>query len=155
MSTEDIQLLAIGISMISAIAAAMSAYYSARISKITLDLYKQERKEKLIDDLNKILEIEVEYPYLASIDFTSEWDSFKGSNDERYLRYDVYCNRIFNYLNRVFYHFNKDKKSIEEFVEVKSWIRTHKYNWLNPTCENENIDSYDEDFRSFLNSYIK
>jgi hypothetical protein len=155
MCTEDLQLLAVVVSSISAIAAATSAYYSAKSSKITLDLYKSERKEKLFDDLDQILEIGIEYPYLESKEFTSKWNNYRGTDDEKYLRYDMYCNRIFNYLSRVYSHFNKDKKKIEEFLEVKSWVRTHKYNWLNPSDENENIDAYDQDFRTFINSYIK
>lgn len=155
MCSEDIQLLAVAISAISAISAATSAFYSAKSSKITLDLYKSESKEKLFNDLDKILEIGLEYPYLESKEFTSKWDNYRGTDDERYLRYDMYCNLIFNYLSRVFIHFEKDKKKIEDFLEVKSWIRTHKFNWLNPSDENENIDAYDEEFRSFINSYLK
>ena len=155
MCTEDLQLLAVVISAISTIAAATSAFYSAKSSKITLDLYKSERKEKLFDDLDKILGIGIEYPYLESREFTSKWNSYRGTDDEKYLRYDMYCNLIFNYLGRVFIHFEKDKKKIEEFLEVKSWVRTHKYNWQNPTDENENIDAYGEDFRAFINSYLK
>ncbi len=155
MRTEDIQLIAVGVSAISAISAAVSAFYSARNSKTTLELYKLGRKEKLADDLDKILQIGLEYPYLENQSFTSQWDKFRGTDDERYLRYDMYCNLIFNYLNRAFSHFEKDKTKIESFIDVKSWVRAHKYNWLNPTDENENIDAYDADFRSFINSYIK
>ena len=154
MDSESVQTIAISISALSALAAAISAFYSAKSSNTTLVLYKKEKKEKLIEELNKILEIGIEYPYLENKAFTSKWIINKDSDDERYLRYDMYCNLLFNYLNHVFTYFESDKVQIEGFVDVKSWVRPHKYNWLNPVDENENIDGYDEKFRTFINSYI-
>ena len=155
MCAENLQTIAIIVAAISASAAAVSAIYSARSSNTTLVLYKKEKREKLIEELNKILEIGIQYPYLESKAFTSNWDNFRLSDDERYLRYDMYCNLLFNYLNHVFTHFEYDKKQVEGFVDIKSCIRIHKYNWLNPVDENENIDGYDEKFKIFINSYIK
>lgn len=155
MTNETIQIITIALLSISAIAAAISAIYSAKSSKTTLELYKKEKEEQLIAELNRILEIGIEYPYLESNEFTSKWDNYKNSDDEQYLRYDMYCNLIFNYLHHVFEHFEKDKKKIEDFVDVKTWVRLHKFNWLSPVDENEILDGYDEEFRNFINSYIK
>jgi hypothetical protein len=155
MSNENLQILTIGITAISAIAAAISAFFSARSSRITLVLYKREKKEQLISELNHILEIGIEYPYLESKGFTSKWDNLNCLNDEKYLRYDMYCNLVFNYLHHVFIHFENDKKSIENFVDIKTWVRMHKLIWFNPADENENLDGYDEEFRTFINSYLK
>lgn len=139
---------------IAAICAAISANYSKKSIETTIKLYKHEQKEKLIQEMNKIIEIGIQYPYLESKPFTSKWIENMNLNDERYLRYDMFCNLIFNYLNHVYNFFGKDKKLIEDFVDIKSWIRLHKYCWQNPIDENENIDAYDEDFRKFINSYI-
>ncbi len=155
MSNENLQILTIGITSISAIAAALSAFFSAKSSKITLELYKKEKEEQLIIELNRILEIGIEYPYFESKEFTSKWDIVNCLNDEKYLRYDIYCNLVFNYLHHVYFHFEQDKKQIENFVDIKSWVRMHKLNWLNPTDENENLDGYDEEFRTFINLYLK
>jgi len=155
MSSECIQIGSVIIAAIGSIAAAISAYYSANSSKITLELYKKEKKEKLIDELNKILEIGIQYPYLESKQFTLKWNENRKTNDEKYLRYDMYCNLLFNYLHHVCIHFNYDKDNIETFVDVKTWIRIHKQNWLYPTDENENIDGYSQEFRQFINSYLK
>jgi len=153
MTTEEIQFWGIVISVLSAIAAAVSAVFSAISSNTTLTLYKKEKKEKLIDKLNRILEIGIEYPYLESKDFTSKWDNYKLTGDEKYLRYDMYCNLLYNYLHDVWEYFNHDKKKVEEFVDIKNWIRIHKNNWLNPVDKNENIDGYDDEFRLFINTY--
>ncbi len=162
MTTEEIQLCGIIIPKISALAvtisalaAAVSAIFSAVSSRTTLTLYKKEKKEKLNDKLNRILEIGIEYPYLESENFIFQWDKYRLTDDEKYLRYDMYCNLLFNFLYDVWNHFNHDKKKIEEFVDIKTWVRAHKNNWLNPIDENENIDGYDYEFRSFINTYIK
>lgn len=141
--------------LIAAIYAAISAKYSRKGLATTILLEKQKREENLKVELNRILEIGIEYPYLESKPFTEEWVLNKLSQDEKYLRYDMYCNLIFNYLHHVFEHFDKDKSNVEKFVDIKTWIRLHKSNWENPVDENENIDGYDEDFRKFINSYIK
>ena len=142
------------ISAISAVAAATSAVFSWISSKTTLKLFRKEKLEKLKDELGKILEISIEYPYLEAKSFTSKWEQYRNSDDERYLRYDMFCNVLFNYLHRVCEHFKYDKQKIEDFVDVKTWIRLHRLNWLNPVDENENIDGYDKKFRDFINSYI-
>ena len=154
MNTENFQLAGVIVAAAGSVAAAVSAFYSAKSSKTTLELYKKEKLEKLGDDLNRILELGIQYPYFENKSFTQNWLASKSSNDERYLRYDIYCNLIFNYLQNVWTHFEYDKTKIEEFVDIKTWIRIHKQNWLNPVEENENIDGYDEKFRQFINSYI-
>lgn len=148
-------LIGLIIAGVSSLAAAISAFYSAKSSRITLDLYKKEKKEGLGSELNRILEIAIEYPYLESKKFTYLWEENKDKSDERYLRYDVYCNRLYNYLHDVCEYFDYEKEQIEDFIDVKNWIRIHKMNWLNPIGENENIDGYDEKFRKFIDSYLK
>ena len=154
MTDEKIQLIALIIASISALAAAVSAIYSAKSSRLTLELYKKDKEEKLLDELNRILEIAIEYPYLESQGFTSKWNEYRMSDDERYLRYDMYCNLLFNYLHHVFEHFDKNKEKVENFVDVKSRVRMHKQSWQNPMDESGNVDGYDEPFRNFINSYI-
>jgi predicted transcriptional regulator len=141
-------------SLISAIAAAVSAYFSCKNSKTTLNLFEKEKYEKLKEELNKIIEISIKYPYVESKNFTSKWLEYKESDDEQYLRYDMYCNRFYNHLHNVCEHFDYDKQKIEDFVDVKSWIRLHKLNWQNPVDDNENIDGYDKPFRDYINSYL-
>jgi len=138
--------------VISAVAAAVSAIFSHKNLKIALSLFEKGKYEKLHDELNKIIEISIEYPYLESKKFTSQWN--KDSDDECYLRYDAYCNRLYNFLARVCEFFEYDKQKIESFVDIKSWIRMHKLNWQNPIDENENIDGYDQMFRNYIKSYL-
>jgi len=151
---QTFESLSVIVATIGSIAAAISAFHSARSSKITLDLYRKEKKEKLVDELNKILQIGIEYPYLETKNFTNKWNEFKNSDEEKYMRYDMYCNLLFNFIHHVCEYFNYDKEQIESFIDVKTWLRTHRQNWLSPLDENENIDGYDEEFRKFINSYL-
>jgi len=138
------------ISVLSSVATATSTFFLV----YKHILYKKEKRKELTDELNKIIEIAITYPYVESNLFTAQWSEKKDSDDERYLRYDMYCNRLYNHLHNVCEFFKYDKQKIEGFVDIKSWIRLHKQNWLHPVDENENIDGYDKTFRDFINSYL-
>jgi hypothetical protein len=138
------------ISILSSIATAISTFFLV----YKHFLYKKEKRKELTDELNKIIEIAITYPYVESKNFTSKWEINKDSDDEKYLRYDMYCNRLYNHLHNVCEFFKYNKQKIEDFVDIKTWIRIHKQNWLSPVDENENIDGYDKKFRDFINSYL-
>lgn len=140
--------------LVATICAAVSANYSRKSLEATVKIENEKKEDLFKHDLNRIIEIGIEYPYLESRPFTEKWVQFMHDNDEKYLRYDMFCNLIYNYLSQLFDYCNGDKKKVEEFVDVKSWIRLHKYNWQNPVDPNENIDAYTEEFRRFINSYI-
>ena len=147
MQESQIVLISIGVATISAIAAAISAW-------LTYSIAKRSELNDLEKNLDDILKIGIEYPYLESKHFTIRWNEFKETDDERYLRYDMFCNLVFNYIHKVYQHFNGDKSKIENYVDIKNWIRLHEQNWRNPIDPHENIDGYDEQFRTFINSYI-
>lgn len=118
--------------LIAAICAASSAKYSRRSLEATMKIENEKKEDLFKHDLNRIIEIGIEYPYLESRPFSEKWIQFMHSKDERYLRYDMFCNLIFNYLSQLFDYCKGDKNKVEEFVDVKSWVRLHKYNWQNP-----------------------
>ena len=142
------------ISLISAIAAVASALVAAVSAFLAYRFKRNDGKAELERELNRILEVGVQYPHFEYEPFTSDWPSHRGMDDEKYLRYDIYCNMIFNFLHHVYEFYDGNKKKIEGYVDVKSWVRMHKKNWQNPVDENENVDGYDEPFRQFINSYL-
>ncbi|TWV14435.1 hypothetical protein FQ707_04625 [Bacteroidaceae bacterium HV4-6-C5C] len=142
------------IMLISSLAATISAIAATVTTIMTYMLYRKRRQQKLYEKLDRILEIGIQYPYVENSNFISQWLDYRTSQDEKYLRYDMYCNLIFNYLAAVYDHYKGNKKSIEDFVDVKTWIRAHQLNWKNPVEPNENIDGYSNKFRDFINSYI-
>ncbi|MBQ6732187.1 MAG: hypothetical protein IJR06_03600 [Paludibacteraceae bacterium] len=118
--------------------------------------YRQRDKmDDLTNRLDTIINLGIEHPYLEDYNFTSKWNEFKSSGDEKYLRYDNYCNILYNYLHSVCEHYNYNKDKIEKYIEIKSWIRKHKDNWENPIEPFENVDGYDKKFRDLINSYLK
>lgn len=140
--------------LISTLAAAVSAIFSAVSSIMTYRQYRKSQLQKLSDKLAKILEISVQYPYVENPRFTSQWENMKDTEDDRYMRYDMYCNLLFNYLAEVYDYFDGNKTKIENFVDIKNWIRLHRSNWKHPFVHDENIDAYSRKFRQFIDSYI-
>ena len=66
---------------------------------------KHKQRENLDDQLDAILKIAVQYPYLESDAFSVGWKPDFDKDNEKYLRYDVYCDLLFNFLSRVAAHF--------------------------------------------------
>lgn len=123
---------------------------------------RRTQEDRLRQRLADILALSVQYPYLEHPSITENWKGWKdglGENvkkyDEKFARYDQFANIIFNFLEDVYIHFKGDKKKIEDFVDVKSWIRLHKQVWEDPLSSYENADSYSDDFRKFIDSYLK
>lgn len=143
------------ISLVSAIASVVCAAIAGISAWLSYKFKREDGKAELEKELNRILEISVQYPRFEYAPFTEDWNNKRGKDDENYLRYDVYCNMIYNFLHHVYDYYGGDKQKIEDYVDVKSWIRLHKQNWQNPVDDNENIDGYDEPFRMFINSYLK
>ncbi len=134
------------------LAAIISALTSALVNHVN---NKQSKKRQLDDQLDSILKIAVQYPYLESTIFTLTWNIKKDSNEEEYLRYDIYCTLLFNYLERLASHYSFNRRKIEDEIAIKDWVRIHKDYWLNPISSYENIDSYDTKFKSLINDYLK
>lgn len=137
-------------------AAAIATLISALTSAcVTLLIASSNKKKNLDDQLDGLLKIAIQYPYVESESFTKTWKSDFDNNDERYLRYDVYCTLLFNFLSRFASHYKYDKNKIEKHIAVKDWIRIHEKYWTDPTSSYENVDSYDKEFVSLVTSYLK
>ncbi|XDD44686.1 hypothetical protein AB3N58_17730 (plasmid) [Leptospira sp. WS60.C2] len=135
----------------AAIATIISALTSAAIS---LYIASKNNKKYLDDQLDAILKIAVQYPYLENRSFTKTWSSKIDQNDEKYLRYDAYCTLLFNYLERLckYYDFNLEK--VNSHISIKEWVRLHKEYWNDPLEIFENIDTYDKKFRSLIEEFL-
>lgn len=136
----------------AAIATIISAITSATI---TLLINNRGDKKRLEDQLDAILKIAVQYPYLESPDYAEKWLENRQKEDEKSLRYELYCTLLFNYLERrcKFYKFNSEK--IQADLNVKEWVRQHKLYWEQPVSSYENVDGYEEKFRLLINNYLK
>lgn len=136
-------------------AAAIASIVSTFVAtSVTLRINKSNKKKVLEDQLDSILKIAIQHPYLESTLFTETWAANKNSTDEKYLRYDIYCNLVFNYMERLCNHYNYDEQKISNHINIKDWIRVHKQCWENPSTPYENADGYPEKLKSFLNKYL-
>ena len=137
-------------------AAAIATIISGATStSVTLLIAATNNKKSLDDQLDAILKIAVQYPYLESRNFTEQWTSKHDENDERMLRYDLYCNLLFNYLSRISKKYNYSELKIEDELAMKSWVRLHRKNWLDPREAYENVDAYNQEFINLMDQYTK
>lgn len=133
------------------IAAIVSSLISVLISFF---LTKKDELASLDSQLDSILKISIEYPYLESTDFTWKWHENNNSPDEKYRRYENYATLVFNYLSRVCSHFHYKKKKILAYIDINGWIKIHKDYWHNPTISDENETVYDKKFKSLVHEIL-
>lgn len=139
----------------SALAILVSVVTSSIVTVIINKRNNRANERKNLDrQLDDLLKIALNYPYLESSKFVSCWNDQKDQEDEKFIRYDLYCNLLFNYLARLAEYHKFDKEKIDKHISAKDWVRFHKDNWLNPYDSYENIDSYDKKFRDIINEYI-
>jgi hypothetical protein len=124
-------------------------------SAVTYFLNRSQRLRTLNDQLDNILKISIQYPYLENPKFTSTWLAHKDSDDEPYLRYENYCTLVFNFMERLSKHHRFNAKKLERHLNLKGWIRIHKDCWENPSLPFENADGYCAEFKSLIDKYLK
>lgn len=122
---------------------------------ITIWINKFTKIKNLDDQLDGLLKISIQYPYLENEKFAQSWKSDYDEDDEKYLRYELYCVLLYNYLSRVAKHHKYKNKNIENYIGIKEWVRQHSKYWKNPAKSYENIDIYDKKFIEIINSYLK
>lgn len=141
------------LTILTAIVSASVAYYIATFNK------RNSEKKALDDQLDNLLKIAVQYPYLEMKNFTEEWvpEKIHSSNKdeaEKYQRYDIYTTMVFNYMER-YCEFHEYTPINLKAVDIGNWIKNHQQIWSNPTNNLENINAYPEKFKCLLDNYIK
>lgn len=129
-------------------------FSSAVATLVTFKINQKDKQQRLQDQLDSILKIAIEYPYLENPSFANTWNNNKDSESNEYLRYENYCTLVFNYLERLCKFHNYDSRKIEQHLNVKDWIRIHKQCWENPSLPFENADGYNEEFKSLMKKYL-
>ncbi len=136
--------------------AAIATIVSAITSAVVALLIADRNSKKAIDDqLDGILKIAIQYPYLECKDFTNSWSSKYDKNDEKALRYEIYGTLVFNYMSRLCEYYKYDQKKFEEHVAIKQWARIHAKYWRDPTEAYENVDTYDKKFVEIIENYLQ
>lgn len=155
-STEEIRTLLLAASLILS---------NSLTIIIFLKNNKNSGQDKINEKLFKIQDISIKYPYLEDSKFASKWSDFKKSHDEssydvnddeyeKYLRYEQYCEIIFNFIHGCLDFHGKEKKALSD-IDLKSWAINHRAWWELPLEDNSNQNSYDQAFSKIINSWLK
>ena len=135
--------------------AAIATIISSSVATIVaLRINKTNAIKSLNDQLDGIIKIAIQYPYLENTVFANTWIENRDSQDDRYLRYDNYCNLVFNYLSRLCEHYKFNRQKIENHLNVRDWIRVHQQCWRNPSTPFENADGYSREFKDLIDTYL-
>ncbi|MBP5442048.1 MAG: hypothetical protein J6Y60_02300 [Treponema sp.] len=140
----------------SAVSAAIVSSIVSFLVSLAMKVW-QDKTNKLASldaQLDSILKIAVQYPYLESEDFTKKWKENVNNADEQYRRYETYATLVFNYLSRVCEFFHYKKKKINAYVDMDGWVELHHVYWYNPSKEGENEAVYDEKFKNLVHSIL-
>lgn len=130
------------------IVAGFALRYETRTRK---DAEARAKEYPLHKELCDILDIAIQYPYLEDREWTKNWDS--TVHDEDHVRYDLYCTRVFNYLERFCQCHGYDRQRIEGELDMKTWVRIHRRYWCDPIIENDN-DAYENAFKNIVKHYL-
>lgn len=136
---------------------------------ITLKINKINERNILLNELHNIMKYSMEYPFLENEYFTNQYEimhDFCKKHDiavynckieiiNRYYQYEIYCEMIFNYINKIcdFYKFNE--KKINKFLDVYGWIKTHSQYWYNNQNHKESVYAYGKKFVCYIDNIYK
>lgn len=95
-----------------------SFFIKNNIDKVIREENQKKSNLDLLDkQLDDILKIAISYPYLETKKFCDTWGVDKaevGDDVDKYQRYNVFCNLVFNYLSRLAEHCNYDLECIQK-----------------------------------------
>lgn len=125
---------------------------------IPIVINRVSRHSEIQKELSDILDIAIEYPYLEAREWTQTWkpntDRLNDEEKERHYRYEAYCTRVFNFLEKVYKFYSFDKAVVENELDVKNWVKIHKEYWYNPTVPNENSGTYNAQMVKIIEGYL-
>lgn len=140
----------------SALVAAIVSSVVSVIITLVMKIWQNrtDTRASLDAQLDSILRLAVQYPYLESEKFTNTWKENKNNTDDKYRRYETYATLVYNYLSRVCIFFNYKEKKINTYIDMKGWVELHHMYWHNPSKAGENENVYDERFKKIVHAIL-
>jgi len=120
---------------------------------VSFHFFKKEENEHFGLQLQNILKFKIEHPYFDDTNFINSWNP-ELKNDEKYLRYSVFCNIVFNYLYDLYRWKKTDKNKLENYISVRRWVKAYEKYWRNKVVEFEKQGVYEKKFLDLINSYL-
>ncbi len=112
---------------------------------------RDNEKSRLNENLNNILNTGIEHPYLEDKNFIDSLSSY--TENEKAIRYDLYCIMWFNFIEQVYRHHYYQKSLIQDFINVEEIVKTHRTWWIKN--DGDNKSGYKSmGFEAFINSYL-
>jgi hypothetical protein len=115
--------------------------------------FNAEEKFRLNQNLNKLLDIKLQYPFLEDSVFRSWWSKNKNSNNDSSLRYQTYCIYVLNFAEDVCDYYKYDSDKINKFIDIEDLIEPTREYWEANVVEN--YKSYGPEFKEFIDQRIK
>ena len=88
---------------------------------------------KLNDDLNRLIDYIIQYPYFDDNNYKETYPlDLNSSNEElktKALRYEAYAIVNFNFISDLITYFERDESKMEIFCNYKELIISNKYYW--------------------------
>lgn len=110
--------------------------------------------DRLNDKSDKIIDIEMQYPYVIDSIYIKSWSKHQNAVDDSSMRYTSYCEYLFGYIENVMEYNNLDKKKVDDYMDVKWAIGLHKAYWNMPYQQDPNNYPSKGEF-DLINSYMK
>jgi hypothetical protein len=130
----------------------LGGYYLFHVQEDKNDL------NRLNDNSNKLIEIEMQYPYVLDSVYIASWGKHPNAVDDSSMRYTSYCEYLFDYMEDVCEYYHYDKKKLDNYIDIPSVIEKHKSWWLMPEQQitDDSLNSQDfYRFRNYMNTFYK
>ena len=88
--------------------------------------YDASERSRFNENLNKILDVNLEYPYIDDNDFINRWSKTPNSHSDSSIRYQTYCIFVFNFLQDISEYYKYNKERVEQYVDIEDLILQHK-----------------------------
>lgn len=133
------------------IATLVASFISSLVAYwIGVKTIRSMKHHRIEEHILKLIDYEIQYPRYVDDSYCSKWDRHSKEIDD--LRYSSYCSHVFNTIEMVWNFFNGNRNKIDEYMNVRELVLLHKEFWKS---DEENISSYPDKFRLFIDSYLK
>lgn len=133
----------------------------------TRRLFKISAEEKQKDFLNSQL-IELQRmsfydPFVENEKYTQQWNDLReryirgdlhDTELDNFLKYDVYTEMLYNFIEMSLKVY-RTSENLLNYVDFKSWVRTHKQNWQKPLKEYSNREVYGDKMCDIIDKWLK
>ena len=111
-----------------------------------------DEKHRLDESLNRILDVNMQYPYFEDSIFISRWNKGDVTNSDSSIRYQNYCLYVFNFAEAVLYYYDLDVRETEKFYDVQELLIPHKGWWKIPPPK---PSEYDPNVKTIIDGFMK